>query len=67
MSSLEFLECSIAKEQEHGTALDTDQNTTSPETILTGNASPADVEKLEEVAGKDWTGDCAVYSYNAGM
>lgn len=45
--------------------LENNQNT-SLETILTGNVSPGDVEHLEEVAGKYWTGDCAVYSYNAG-
>ncbi|XP_020242358.1 probable galactinol--sucrose galactosyltransferase 2 [Asparagus officinalis] len=39
---------------------------TSPETEIKGFVSPSDVEHLEEVAGEDWTGDCAVYSYNAG-
>ncbi|WOL19206.1 putative galactinol--sucrose galactosyltransferase 2 [Canna indica] len=38
----------------------------SEETYLTGHVSPNDVEYFEEVAGDDWTGDCAVYSYNDG-
>ncbi|RRT63016.1 hypothetical protein B296_00038175 [Ensete ventricosum] len=35
-------------------------------TYLTAHVSPGDVEYLEEVAGDDWTGDCAVYSYHDG-
>lgn len=35
-------------------------------TYLTGHVSPGDVEYLEEVAGDNWTGDCAVYSYHDG-
>lgn len=42
------------------------QNTACPEAVLAGSVSPGDVEHLEEIAGEDWTGDCAVYSYNAG-
>ncbi|GAV70578.1 LOW QUALITY PROTEIN: Raffinose_syn domain-containing protein [Cephalotus follicularis] len=34
----------------------------SPE--LSGRVSPADIEYFEEVSGKLWTGDCAVYSFN---
>ncbi|XP_017979161.1 PREDICTED: probable galactinol--sucrose galactosyltransferase 2 isoform X2 [Theobroma cacao] len=32
-----------------------------------GQVSPADIEYFEEVSGKQWTGDCAVYSFNAGV
>ncbi|XP_015578449.1 probable galactinol--sucrose galactosyltransferase 2 isoform X2 [Ricinus communis] len=33
---------------------------------ICGQVSPADVEYLEEVSGKLWTGDCAIYSFNKG-
>ncbi|KAL6200837.1 hypothetical protein ACLB2K_024552 [Fragaria x ananassa] len=33
---------------------------------LSGKASPADIEYFEEVSGKLWTGDCAVYSFKKG-
>ncbi|OMO64654.1 Raffinose synthase [Corchorus olitorius] len=33
---------------------------------LSGKVSPADVEYFEEVSGKLWTGDCAVFSFNTG-
>ncbi|KAJ4829925.1 hypothetical protein Tsubulata_012117 [Turnera subulata] len=33
---------------------------------ISGTVSPADVEYLEEASGELWTGDCAVYSFNAG-
>lgn len=46
---------------------DSKQNNISPgTTILIGHVSPDDIEHLEEVAREDWTGDCAIYSYNAG-
>ncbi|KAL3748129.1 hypothetical protein ACJRO7_009370 [Eucalyptus globulus] len=34
--------------------------------IISGIVSPRDVEFLGEVAGEDWLGDCAVYSYTSG-
>ncbi|KAH0969874.1 hypothetical protein GBA52_022030 [Prunus armeniaca] len=33
---------------------------------LSGQVSPADIEYFEEVSGKHWTGDCAVYSFTKG-
>ncbi|PSR95905.1 Galactinol--sucrose galactosyltransferase [Actinidia chinensis var. chinensis] len=39
------------------------ESTTKP---LSGRVSPLDVEFLEEVAGGDWSGDCAVYAFNSG-
>lgn len=33
---------------------------------ISGKVSPADVEYFEEVSGKSWTGDCAIYSLNTG-
>ncbi|XP_077237512.1 putative galactinol--sucrose galactosyltransferase 2 isoform X2 [Tasmannia lanceolata] len=32
-----------------------------------GHVSPVDVEYLEEVAGGNWTGDCAVFSFNTAV
>ncbi|KAK2984260.1 hypothetical protein RJ640_010219 [Escallonia rubra] len=40
------------------------QREASPE--ISGMVSPLDIEYLEEVAGKSWTGDCAVFSFNSG-
>lgn len=34
---------------------------------LSGKVSPADIEYFEEVSGKLWTGDCAVYSFKQGI
>lgn len=36
------------------------------DTLISGKVSPADVEYFEEVSGKRWTGDCAVFSFNTG-
>lgn len=33
---------------------------------LSGHVSPIDVEFLEDIAGEDWNGDCAVYAFNSG-
>eukprot|EP00257_Ricinus_communis_P027738 XP_025015152.1 probable galactinol--sucrose galactosyltransferase 2 [Ricinus communis] len=33
---------------------------------LSSHVRPSDVEFLEEVAGEDWNGDCAVYAFNSG-
>ncbi|KAJ0989449.1 hypothetical protein J5N97_007805 [Dioscorea zingiberensis] len=38
----------------------------STEPIL-GHISPSDVEFLEELAGKNWTGECAVFAFNLGQ
>ncbi|KAL5972350.1 hypothetical protein ACLOJK_041603 [Asimina triloba] len=41
------------------------QNNANPEPKhLTGSVRPLDIEFLEEVAGDNWTGDCAVFSFN---
>ncbi|KAF8414301.1 hypothetical protein HHK36_002303 [Tetracentron sinense] len=40
------------------------QRDVSPE--LSGYVSPADIEYFEEVSGKSWTGDCAVFAFNTG-
>ncbi|KAK7281976.1 hypothetical protein RIF29_10401 [Crotalaria pallida] len=34
---------------------------------ISGKVRPLDVEFLEEVAGENWSGDCAVYAFNAGL
>ncbi|XP_038708265.1 probable galactinol--sucrose galactosyltransferase 2 [Tripterygium wilfordii] len=33
---------------------------------ISGLVRPIDVEFLEEVAGENWNGDCAVYAFNSG-
>ncbi|KAG7023090.1 putative galactinol--sucrose galactosyltransferase 2 [Cucurbita argyrosperma subsp. argyrosperma] len=33
---------------------------------ITGSVRPNDVEFLEDVAGENWDGDCAVYAFNSG-
>ena len=33
---------------------------------LSGHVSPVDVEFLDDIAGEDWNGDCAVYAFNSG-
>ncbi|KAF9603072.1 hypothetical protein IFM89_033797 [Coptis chinensis] len=35
-----------------------------PSPILSGHVSPIDVEYLEQVAGDNWSGDSAVYTFN---
>ncbi|KAI4343687.1 hypothetical protein L6164_011006 [Bauhinia variegata] len=34
---------------------------------ISGNVRPLDVEFLQEVAGENWNGDCAVYAFNTGL
>ncbi|KAL6956540.1 galactinol--sucrose galactosyltransferase [Sarracenia purpurea var. burkii] len=34
---------------------------------LFGQVSPADIEHFDEVCGEYWTGDCAVFAFNADM
>lgn len=45
------------------------ENPTQPKVSveLSVKVSPADIEYFEEVSGKQWTGDCAVFSSNTGM
>lgn len=33
---------------------------------ISGRISPANIEFLEEIAGENWDGDCAVYAFNKG-
>lgn len=33
---------------------------------ILGRIRPIDVENLEEIAGENWTEECAVYAFNAG-
>lgn len=33
---------------------------------VSGKVTPADIEYFDEVSGKLWTGDCAVYSFAKG-
>lgn len=34
---------------------------------LSGKVSPSDIEYFEEVSGKQWIGDCAVFSFKTGI
>lgn len=40
--------------------------TTSAPSSISGHVSPLDVEFLEEIAGENWNGECAVYAINSG-
>ncbi|XP_015879986.2 probable galactinol--sucrose galactosyltransferase 2 [Ziziphus jujuba] len=44
------------------------ENSVQPEveTELSGKVSPSDIEYFEEVSGKQWRGDCAVFSFKTG-
>ncbi|OMO94433.1 Raffinose synthase [Corchorus capsularis] len=42
------------------------EDLTSTPLCISGKMSPSDVEFIEEVAGEDWNGDCAVYAFNSG-
>lgn len=33
---------------------------------ISGQVSPVDIEYFEQVSGKHWTGDCAVFSFSSG-
>ncbi|KAJ8536536.1 hypothetical protein K7X08_034937 [Anisodus acutangulus] len=33
---------------------------------ITGHISPLDVDSIEDIAGEDWSGDCAIYAFNSG-
>ncbi|XP_074294671.1 putative galactinol--sucrose galactosyltransferase 2 isoform X2 [Silene latifolia] len=41
------------------------QDTSTPE-VISGRVSPNDVEFLEDIAGDEWQGDCAVYAFYSG-
>ncbi|KAH0448066.1 hypothetical protein IEQ34_021866 [Dendrobium chrysotoxum] len=45
--------------------LSSNQSNSSPE-FITGEVSPNDIEYLDEVAGNNWIGDCAIYSFDSG-
>ncbi|XVF11648.1 hypothetical protein REPUB_Repub08aG0045300 [Reevesia pubescens] len=44
----------------------TTEDMRSTPSSISGNMSPCDVEFIEEVAGENWNGDCAVYAFNSG-
>ncbi|KAL0904717.1 hypothetical protein M5K25_026858 [Dendrobium thyrsiflorum] len=46
--------------------LSSNQSNSSPE-FITGEVSPNDIEYLDEVAGNNWIGDCAIYSFDSSM
>lgn len=33
---------------------------------LSGHVRPLDVEFLDDIAGENWNGECAVYAFNSG-
>ncbi|KAL4193260.1 hypothetical protein AMTRI_Chr06g176040 [Amborella trichopoda] len=41
------------------------QMESKPSLLLSSRVSPINVEFLEEVAGENWAGDCAVYAFNS--
>ncbi|KAI3464230.1 hypothetical protein Pfo_020893 [Paulownia fortunei] len=43
------------------------ENSTPSATSITARVSPLDVEFLEDIAGENWSGDCAVYAFNSGF
>lgn len=44
-----------------------EDSSTSRKLTITGSFCPNDVEFLEDVAGENWDGDCAVYAFNSGL
>ncbi|XP_058112944.1 probable galactinol--sucrose galactosyltransferase 2 isoform X1 [Magnolia sinica] len=49
------------------TTVPKNQNNAHPEeSCLTERVSPVDIEFLDKVAGKNWTGACAIFSFNGG-
>lgn len=42
------------------------KETTPTHIRISGKVKPMDVEFLEDVAGENWNGDCAVYAFNSG-
>ncbi|KAL0277984.1 UNVERIFIED_CONTAM: putative galactinol--sucrose galactosyltransferase 2 [Sesamum radiatum] len=47
-------------------AAESTKNSSAADTSCSGRVSPLDVEFLDEIAGENWTGDCAVYAFNSG-
>ncbi|XP_038878350.1 probable galactinol--sucrose galactosyltransferase 2 [Benincasa hispida] len=43
-----------------------EHTSTCTKLTITGSVCPDDVEFLEDVAGENWDGDCAVYAFNSG-
>lgn len=43
-----------------------EHTSTCTKLTITGRVCPNDVEFLEDVAGENWDGDCAVYAFNSG-
>ena len=43
-----------------------EETSNAPSGPLSGHVKPNDIEFLEEVAGEDWDGHCAVYGFNSG-
>lgn len=39
----------------------------SQDSLISSRVSPSDVEFLDEIAGKNWNGDSAVYAFNSGQ
>lgn len=39
---------------------------TSKPLTITGHISPLDIDYIGDIAGDDWTGDCAIYAFNSG-
>ena len=35
--------------------------------VLSGRVRPLDVEFLGEVAGENWSGECAIYAFHSGL
>ncbi|KAJ8747380.1 hypothetical protein K2173_001492 [Erythroxylum novogranatense] len=46
--------------------MNTEQKETSVTAEVSGELSPGDIEYFEEVSGKLWTGECAIYSFITG-
>lgn len=44
-----------------------EHTSTCTKLTITGRVCPNDVEFLEDVAGENWDGDCAVYAFNSGL
>ncbi|KAL5750654.1 hypothetical protein ACOSP7_025257 [Xanthoceras sorbifolium] len=45
---------------------ETAQHMSLTSSYISGHVRPIDVEFLEEVAGENWNGECAVYAFNSG-
>ena len=39
----------------------------SQDSLISSHARPSDVEFLDEIVGKNWNGDSAVYAFNSGQ